>query len=222
MGEGFLTGGALRSAGRHGEAVAAGAVRVHVEADESAVLFGGGQQDGAGPIAEKDGVAAVPVDDVGKGVCADDHDVAVQTRGDELAAGGQREEGAGTDGGDVESGGVGRTEFLLDHARRGGGRSVWGGRGEHDEVEFRGGHAGHVEGPLSGLRGQFTGGLALADAALLDAEPLLNPGIVRSDAVEVLVGDNVLWSVRAGSGNDGVGHGAKGKRQYYAPLFSNG
>ena len=112
--------------------------------------------------------------------------------------------------------------FLLHHTGGGGSRSIWGGCGEHDQIQFRGGHSGHVEGALCGLRGQFTRGLALADATLLDAEPFLDPGIVGSDAVEVLIGNNVLGGVRAGSGNDGVGHGAKGNRQYYAPLSSNG
>ena len=57
------------------------------------------------------------------------------------------------------------------------------------------------------MRRQIAGGLALADAALLDAEAFLNPGVVRSDAVKEGVGNNVLGSIGAGSGDDGVGHG---------------
>jgi hypothetical protein len=195
------------------------AVGAEVDATHAAVLLGGGDDHGAGAVAEQrgDGAAAGgEVEGGGVGLGADDEHMPGHAGADVGDRGREGVEEARALVADVEGGDelgvvtLAEAELLLQVDAAAGEGVLWGEGGEDDEVEVVGLELGLGEGGPGGLEGEVGGADAgVGEAAGLDAGALDDPVVGGLDAVvvdEVVVGDDPRGDVEAGPGDVGLNH----------------
>ena len=97
------------------------------------------QNGGARAVAKKHaGIAVGPISDRCQLLGPDHKNRLVRMRGDELLRNFNAEKKPGTRGGNIEASSVGCTDLFLNETGRGGKDHVWSGRGNEDEIDFRG------------------------------------------------------------------------------------
>ena len=168
------------------------------------ILFRRFEQNRPGSVSKQNTRRAVfGIHDRGHDVGADDQNLLVCARRDELGAGCEGVDEAGAGAGKVETPGVLCADLVLDKAGRGREEHVGCHRADDNEVQFRGVNATLFEQCLSGGSGKFARPDAFFDeTALPNTGPLENPliGCIES-LLKILVCDAALRQVVANGGD---------------------
>ncbi len=175
-----------------------------------ALAFGGGDHDGAGAVAEEDAGAAVfPIEDARHGFGADDERGLGLAAADEIVGDGEAINEARADRLNVEGRAARHTEAGLNLGRGRRESLVGRRRGDDDDVDIVGFHAGIIERASRGFKGEIGGGFAFArDMAALDAGARHDPGIGGVDHLgQIVIGENLVRQMGAAADNDGTRDG---------------